>query len=166
MDTVYPHGYKEGRVIYTVIDDASRFAHATVYETACGSNTVDFLRHFLDIVPFPVRKIRTDQGREFTVRIVRDFLRDLGIDHRLNTPYCPEENGTIERFHRTLKEQCVCPFLYPSQPQETAEYRLSLFLNHYNRVKRYRGLGMHGMTSIQNLVYCGSVKHWLQCYSI
>jgi hypothetical protein len=34
MDTKYPFGYKQGRVIYTIIDDASRWVYAWTYTTA------------------------------------------------------------------------------------------------------------------------------------
>ena len=167
MDTCYPYGYKQGWVIYTIIDDASRFAFAYLYKRrANAEDTLDFLRRYMDIAPFPIQKIRTDQGREFTATEVRNFLKELHIEHRLNTPYCPEENGKIERFHRTLKEQCIRPHISPSLPFETAQYRLTLFLNHYNREKKHRGLGMHGLTPIQKLVYCASVKNSLQCYNI
>ena len=126
--------------------------------------STDFLRRVMDIAPFLIQKIRTDQGKEFTATEVRHFLKKLNIEHRLNTPYCPEENGKIERFHRTLKEQCIRPHISPSLPPETAQYRLTLFLNHYNRVKKHRGLGMHGLTPVQKLLYCASVKNSLQCY--
>lgn len=165
MDTCSPHGYKQGKTIYTIIDDASRFAFAYIYKRrANAEDTLDFLRRFMDIAPFPIQQIRTDQGKEFIANNVRAFFKELKITHRMNTPYCPEENGKIERFHRTLKEKCVRPFLSPSLPLETMQYHLSLFINHYNRVKRHRGLGMHGMTPVQKLLYCGSVKKWLQCY--
>ena len=67
MDTCYPHGYKQGWVIYTIIDDASRFAFAYLYKGRANTEyTIDFLRRVMDIAPFPIQKIRTDQGREFT----------------------------------------------------------------------------------------------------
>jgi transposase len=43
MDTKYPYGYKQGKVIYTIIDDASRWVFAWSYDTANAINTVDFL---------------------------------------------------------------------------------------------------------------------------
>jgi IS30 family transposase len=66
MDTKYPYGYKEGQVIYTIIDDATRWVFAFRYDTANQKNTLDFLERVRRKVPFPIQKIRTDNGTEFT----------------------------------------------------------------------------------------------------
>jgi len=164
LDTKYPFGYKQGRVIYTIIDDASRWVFAWSYETANALNTVDFLQKVLKRAPFTIQKIRTDQGREFIARIVESFLKEHCVIHRRNTPYCPEENGKIERFHRTLNEKCLRFGFIPDEPLETMQYRLKLFLQYYNNERRHRGLGMGGMTPMEKLWKCASVNLTLQCY--
>lgn len=164
MDTKYPFGYKQGKVIYTIIDDASRWVFAWSYETANAANTVDFLKKVLQRAPFLIQKIRTDQGKEFIAGIVEDFLFSHSIPHRRNTPYCPEENGKIERFHRTLNEKALRFGFYPKDPLETMQYKLNLFLHYYNYQKKHRGLGMEGRTPIQKLEECASVNLTLQCY--
>jgi len=166
LDTKYPFGYKQGRVIYTIIDDTSRWVFAWSYETANAVNTVDFLQKVFERAPFVIQKIRTDQGREFVARIVESFLRERGIIHRRNTPYCPEENGKIERFHRTLNEKGLRFGFIPDEPLETMQYRLKLFLQYYNNERRHRGLGMDGMTPMEKLWKCASVNLTLQCYTI
>jgi len=93
MDTKYPHGFKQGKVIYTIIDDASRWAFVWSYTTANAINTEDFVKRVLKRAPFPIQKIRTDQGTEFTNLTLGKLLRENNIIHRKNTPYCPEENG-------------------------------------------------------------------------
>jgi transposase InsO family protein len=153
MDTKYPFGYKHGRVIYTIIDDATRWVYAWTYTTANAENTIDFIKRVQAHVPFDIQKIRTDQGKEFAAKVVRHHLADAGIEHRLNTPYCPEENGKIERFHRTLGEKCVVG-MYPSDSMDTLQYKLTLFLQYYNYQKRHRGLGMEGMTPMKKLASC------------
>jgi transposase InsO family protein len=156
MDTKYPFGYKQGRVIYTIIDDASRWVYAWTYTTANKENTLDFIKRVETHTPFSIQKIRTDQGKEFKNYVVQQYLAEQDIEHRLNTPYCPEENGKIERFHRTLNEKCVVG-MYPRDSMDTLQYKLTLFLQYYNYQKRHRGLGMEGMTPMQKLesVGCG-----------
>lgn len=154
MDTKYPFGYKQGRVIYTIIDDASRWVYAWTYTTANQVNTLDFLKRVQAHAPFLIQKIRTDQGSEFKAWSVRQYLADQAIEHRLNTPYCPEENGKIERFHRTLNEKCVVG-MYPKDSLDTLQYKLTLFLQYYNHQKRHRGLGMEGMTPMKKIASCG-----------
>lgn len=153
MDTKYPFGYKQGRVIYTIIDDATRWVYAWTYTTTNAENTIDFIKRVQDHVPFTIQKIRTDQGKEFAAKAVRQYLDGSGIEHRLNTPYCPEENGKIERFHRTLSEKCVVG-MYPSDSLDKLQYKLTLFLQYYNYEKRHRGLGMEGMTPMKKLASC------------
>ena len=166
LDTTYPFGYKQGRVIYTIIDDASRWVFAWTYETANAVNTVDFLKKVLKRAPFTIQKIRTDQGKEFIANIVQDFLKTNSIVYRKNTPYCPEENGKIERFHRTLNEKGLRFGFYPDDSLDTLQYKLSLFLQYYNFEKRHRGLGMEGRTPFEKLKSCASVNLTLQCYNI
>lgn len=165
MDTKYPFGYKQGKVIYTIIDDASRWVYAYGYTTANKENTLDFIDKVRRHAPFPIQKIRTDQGREFIATVVREYLKEHAIEHRINTPYCPEENGKIERFHRTLNEKCIRRNMYAPDSLETLQYKLTLFLKHYNYVKRHRGLGMDGLTPVQKLAKCASVNLTLQCYN-
>ena len=148
MDTKYPYGYKQGKVIYTIIDDASRWVFAWSYDVANAHNTVDFLMKVQKRAPFPIQKIRTDQGKEFIATNVREYLSLHNIEHRMNTPYCPEENGKIERFHRTLNEKALRFSFKPSDPLETMQYKLNLFLHYYNWKKKHRGLGMNGRTPI------------------
>ena len=164
MDTVYPYGYKQGKVIYTIIDDASRWVFVWSYSTANQDNTLDFLEKVQTRAPFLIQKIRTDQGREFIGNRVKEFLKQQGILYRNNTPYCPEENGKIERFHRTLKEKGIRRSFLAEDSLEMMQYRLTLFLHYYNYRKKHRGLGMEGRTPMERLGELGSVNLTLQCY--
>jgi len=157
IDTTYPFGYKQGKVIYTAIDDATRFVFVYMYTTANAENTLDFLNQLITKLPFTILKIRSDQGKEFTNNKVKKYLKQQQIEQRLNTPYSPEENGKIERFHRTLNEKCYPFGFYPDLSLEELRYKLTLFLYYYNYQKKHRGLGMHGLTPYQKLMSCAKV---------
>jgi transposase InsO family protein len=164
MDTKYPFGYKQGKVIYTIIDDASRWAFAWSYTTANADNTVDFVKKVIKRAPFQIQKIRTDQGTEFVNLKLKELLEEMNITYRKNTPYCPEENGKIERFNGTLNQKAFRYGFPPSQTLDQMQYRLSLFLHYYNYQKRHRGLGMNGKTPIERLEELSSVNPSLQCH--
>jgi len=164
MDTKYPFGYTQGKVIYTIIDDASRWVFAWTYTKANKENTLDFLEKVLQRAPFSIQKIRTDNGKEFIANDVEDFLTQNHIVHRRNTPYCPEENGKIERFHKTLNQKAIRWTFSPQDSVEHLQYKLNLFLHYYNFQKKHRGLGMNGLTPIQKLYQCSTVNLTLQCY--
>ena len=165
MDTKYPHGYKQGKVIYTIIDDATRWVFAWSYSTANKVNTLDFLDKVFNRAPFDIQKIRTDQGREFIANDVKDFMQSRDVVFRNNTPYCPEENGKIERFHRTLNDKALRFGFIATEPLDAMQYKLNLFLHYYKYQKRHRGLGMDGKTPMQRLQECTSVNLTLQCHN-
>lgn len=164
MDTTYPFGYKQNKVLYTIIDDASRWAFVWSYTTANAENTEDFVKRVIARVPFHIQKIRTDQGKEFLNTKLQKLLISYGIVHRKNTPYCPEENGKIERFHGTLHQKAFRYEFPPSQTLDQMQYKLNLFLHYYNYQKKHRGLGMGGKTPMERLNKLGSVNLTLQCH--
>ena len=164
MDTKYPFGYKQGKVIYTIIDDASRWAFAWSYTTANADNTVDFVKKVISRAPFQIQKIRTDQGTEFVNRKLEALLYELQISYRKNTPYCPEENGKIERFHGTLNQKAFRYDFPPNQTLDQMQYKINLFLHYYNYQKKHRGLGMDGKTPMERLEELASVNLSLQCH--
>jgi len=164
MDTKYPFGYKQGKVVYTIIDDASRWAFVWSYEKANANNTEDFIKKVIKRAPFPIQKIRTDQGTEFINKKLKDLLMEYGIEHRKNTPYCPEENGKIERFHGTLNQKAFRYGFSPNQSLDQLQYKLNLFMHYYNYQKKHRGLGMDGKTPIERLNELASVNFSLQCH--
>jgi transposase InsO family protein len=166
MDTKYPFGYKQGKVIYTVIDDCSRWSYAKLYHTANAENTLDFIKHLQERCPFPIKKIRTDNGTEFVNHKIRNYLKSINIEWRKNTPYCPEENGKIERFHGTLNQKSISISWRNTDSFSDLEYKLAQFLHYYNYRKRHRGLGMNGLTPFQKIIlvaFSQNVNLTLQC---
>lgn len=162
MDTKYPFGYKQGKVIYTIIDDATRWAFVWSYERANADNTADFVKRVIERAPFAIKKIRTDQGTEFLNLKLEKLLKEHDIIHRKNTPYCPEENGKIERFHGTLNQKAFCYGFSPNQTLDQMQYKLNLFMHYYNYQKKHRGLGMDGRTPMEKLFELASVNLTLQ----
>ena len=55
----------------------------------------------------PMDSIITDQGKEFTNKLVDDLTTELSIDHRISSAYHPQTNGQRERDNRTLKELLI-----------------------------------------------------------
>jgi len=165
MDTKYPYGYKQGKVIYTIIDDATRWAFVWSYATANAENTEDFVKRVIERAPFTIQKIRTDQGTEFVNLKLKILLEENNIAYRKNTPYCPEENGKIERFHGTLNQKALRYGFYPSQTLDQMQYKLNLFMHYYNYQKKHRGLGMDGKTPMERLNELASVNLTLQCHN-
>ncbi|MDR4484448.1 MAG: integrase core domain-containing protein [Nitrospirales bacterium] len=51
--------------------------------------------------------LRSDNGLIFQSRRFRQACRDYRLHQEFITPYTPEQNGRIERFFRSFKEECV-----------------------------------------------------------
>ena len=106
----------------TVMDDYSRFilAHRLQRDMTSDSfievvqEAVD--RTGIDQVPIEDRtKLLGDNGPGYVSRAFRDYLGMVGIKHILATPFHPQTNGKLERYHQTLKRDVnQLPYELPS----------------------------------------------------
>lgn len=122
IDIKYVPSLIEGKQYYqfTAIDCASRWRHLECYDD-CGSlSAINFLKKVLEIAPFRIRAIKTDNGSCFTNRYVGYlksadpnnpklhaldlFCMKQNIIHYLIDPGKPAQNGKVERSHRTDQE--------------------------------------------------------------
>lgn len=53
-------------------------------------------------------RITTDQGRQFESSLMTSLTNLLGIKRCRTTPYRPQSNGMVERWHRDLKAAIMC----------------------------------------------------------
>lgn len=83
--------------------------------------------------------IRSDNGLIFQSRRFRAACRDYRLEQEFITPYCPEQNGMIERFFRTLKEECVWLQRFASFAQARREIRR--WISWYNESRPHQALG-------------------------
>jgi putative transposase len=68
-----------------------------------------------------------------------EFIRLWQTNHVLTSPHCPQSNGKLDRFHRTLKEQAI----RPKTPLclEDALRVSGHFIDHYNTVRLHSAIG-------------------------
>lgn len=140
MDVSFPWGYQRNShgvlpVIYTAIDDASRTVYSTIFENHTEISTLRFLEELITKVPFGIRAIRTDQGREFSRRVTA-YLEEYHIEHNKNPAYTPQHNGKVERYHRTMKESCT-DFWKFDDDIESYRYSLKLWTDYYNYSRKH-----------------------------
>ena len=140
MDTVaiFTAGLK--RYIFTALDVRTRFAFAYAYKSNSSANSSDFIVKFLQVAPFVTKRVQTDNGSEFAKHF-DDFCSKNGLTHFFNYPRHPESNGFLERFNRTIQEQCVNLYLdYLDEPDDFNR-KLMDYLIWYNTEKPHRGIG-------------------------
>jgi len=54
-------------------------------------------------------RIITDNGPQFIAKDFKEFIRLCGMTHVRTSPYYPQSNGKLERYHRTIKGECIRP---------------------------------------------------------
>ena len=94
------------KYLLTVLDDFSRMSFAI--PMPAKSRTLTEVKQLIQQLEkqlnSKVRKIRTDNGSEFTSKDFAEFTASLGVVHQFTNAYTPQMNGVAERFNRTLIE--------------------------------------------------------------
>jgi transposase InsO family protein len=94
---------------WTAIDECTRFRFVYAYDQHTPENSCDFFRRLQKAFPFPIQRVQTDNGTEFTYRFLEGDKRSAfeklldtqGVVHKLIAPRTPWHNGKVERSHRS-----------------------------------------------------------------
>src|SRR5579863_7462049 len=101
---------------YAGVDDFSREAVASVRPDRSSRDAAAFLEEVVTTLPYRIEAVMTDNDLIFSMRRAhysqrqtrfQQCCRSLGIDHLLTSPHRPQTNGKVERFFRTLDEECL-----------------------------------------------------------
>ena len=79
------------------------------------------------------------------------FCKSLDIELHKNDPYCPQQNGKIERFHKTIKNEFFWKYCSFHDNKEHIQYKLNQYLEYYNTKRRHGGYGMNRLTPAQKI---------------
>lgn len=124
----------------SVLDGASRaIAHWEIRESMKESEVECILERAKEKFPEARPRIISDNGPQFIARDFKEFIRVSGMTHVRTSPYYPQSNGKIERWHKTLKTDAVRPSS-PSSPDD-ARRVVSRFVTHYNGVRLHSAIG-------------------------
>src|SRR6202020_284116 len=78
-------------------------------------------------------RIISDNGPQFIAEDFKEFIRVSGMTHVRTSPYYPQSNGRIERWHKSLKEECIRPGTPLSL--DDALRLVQAYVEHYNNVR-------------------------------
>lgn len=124
----------------SVLDGASRYiVHWEIHEQMTTGKVEIVLQRARELFPEVHPRIISDNGPQFIARDFKEFIRICGMTHVRTSPYYPQSNGKVERWHRTLKSKC----LRPGTPLsiEDARHLVNGFVKFYNTVRLHGSIG-------------------------
>jgi len=128
------------KYILTVIDVCSRMAYAKVYERLHQLPAIETVIAAEQYCGFKFKLVQSDNGLEFG-RVFKEQLMLHGIAVRHTRVRHPNDNAHIERFNRTLRQECVGQYMSSRKTVIQIQAQLDAFLEFYNYHRVHLGLG-------------------------
>ncbi len=124
----------------TILDGYSRFiVHWEIRSAMKESDVETVLQRAREKFPQAKPRIISDNGPQFVARDFKQFVRLCGMQHVRTSPYYPQSNGKIERWHQTLKRECIRPGT-PLSPTD-ADRIVAAFAEQYNYHRLHSAIG-------------------------
>jgi transposase InsO family protein len=124
----------------SVLDGCSRaIVHWEIRETMKEEEVQQIIQRARERFPEVTPRIISDNGPQFVAKEFQEFIRICGMTHVRTSPYDPQSNGKIERFHKTIKGDCIrteTPLTLEDARRVVARY-----VEHYNAVRLHSAIG-------------------------
>lgn len=97
------------------------------------------LQRARELFPGAAPRIISDNGPQFIAKDFKEFVRICGMTHVRTSPHYPQSNGKLERWHKSLKSEC----LRPGTPLSLEDARRLVrgYVEHYNTVRLHSAIG-------------------------
>lgn len=149
VDTVHfvlPDGNR--LYVYTLIDLYSRWAYAEVAERINAHASVEFVGRARAAASFAFAMVQTDHGTEFSTTFTHGMWL-AGLEHRHSRVRQSNDNAHIERFNRTVQEECLDRTAHTLTAFAAA---LEGYLPYYNEKRSH--MGINYQTPLEVLQRC------------
>lgn len=124
----------------TLLDGYSRYiVHWEIRAAMTEADVETVLQRAREKFPQAKPRIISDNGPQFVARDFKHFIRLCGMQHVRTSPYYPQSNGKIERWHQTLKQECIRPGS-PLSPTD-AQRIVTTFVDQYNHHRLHSAIG-------------------------
>ena len=125
--------------VLTVVDDHTRECLALVADTSLGGRRV--VRELDAVIAMRgrPRTVVSDNGTEFTSMAILRWSQDHQIDWHYIAPGKPMQNGFIESFNGSFRDECLNETLFSSLSE--ARQRISAWKEDYNSYRPHSSLG-------------------------
>lgn len=124
----------------SVLDGCSRYiVHHEIREKMEESDVEIVIQRARERHPGVTPRVISDNGPQFVAKDFKEFIRFAGMTHVKTSPYYPQSNGKIERWHKTLKGDCIREKVPLSL--DDARRIVGDFTTHYNEVRLHSAIG-------------------------
>ena len=131
---------KQKRYIYTVIDLYTRMAYARVYKELKPIHSLNTILEAEQYFGFNFKMVQSDNGLEFA-RYFEARLETKGIKIRHTRLGRPNDNAHIERFNRTIQEECTGNYYLETEPLKLMDDKILSYIDFYNHKRIHLGIG-------------------------
>jgi putative transposase len=124
----------------SILDGHSRFiVHWEIREKMEEIDVETILQRAREKFPGVRPRIISDNGPQFIAKDFKEFIRVTGMTHVRTSPYYPQSNGKIERWHKTLKGDCIRVSVPLSL--DDAQRIVTEYVDYYNQVRLHSAIG-------------------------
>ena len=124
----------------SILDGYSRYiVHWEIREKMDETAVETIVQRAHERFPGENPRIISDNGPQFIAKDFKQFIRICGMKHIRTSPYYPQSNGKIERWHKSLKSECIRPQVPLSL--DDARRLVGRFVVHYNTVRLHSAVG-------------------------
>jgi putative transposase len=123
----------------SILDGYSRYVvHWEIRQSMTEREVELILQRAHEMYPGAKPRIISDNGPQFIARDFKEFVRQVGMTHVRTSPYYPQSNGKIERWHKSMKAECIRPQAPSSE--DDARRLMSQYVAYYNNVRLHSAL--------------------------
>jgi len=142
-DTIHHVDPTSGRRLYyyTVIDLFTRMTHVILVPKLTAGIAAKAVLEAQEKWGFTISMAQADNGSEYS-RYFEQVMKQHGIQTRHSRLHRPNDNAHIERFNRTLQEECIGHYWNRSAPLQFQREKLSRYLDFYNNERVHLGIQM------------------------
>lgn len=140
MDSIVVYVNKERHLFMSVIDIYTKYALVTKAKTLSSVNAKRVFKDFVAVNPTCIHTVQTDNGSEFLAHFHK-YLEELNITHKFIYPRLVKVNSIVERFNRTVQEECIRRSDELYYDTEAFEKKLTKYLYWYNYKRPHYALG-------------------------
>ena len=140
MDSITIYVNLKRHTFMSVIDIYTKYALVSKVNTLSSVNAKVVFKKFTLVNPTGIHTVQTDNGSEFMAHF-NTYLEDQGITHKFIYPRLCRVNGVVERFNRTIQEECIKRSDELYYDPDAFEKRLTKYLYWYNNKRPHYALG-------------------------